>query len=244
MAVEAGGAEAATAGTAAGGAAGGGIRPANPAYRGAHRGPYKARHAGPVRPAAARQSSGRSLQPQVAGRKTAGQQGLQPQVAGKTAGSGGRMSDEERAKRKAEREQEARQQQGRARRQRAVTRLSSGTYHRIVIAEFLATVLIIAAAPFLVPRTSSSGTPEEEAAAAVKSASLSSPMTRLTAVCIVFFILALTANGARTGRIAAAFGALVMLGALLNATETWQALGQMFAGATAPPATAATRTGQ
>jgi hypothetical protein len=93
------------------------------------------------------------------------------------------------------------------------------------------TVLIIAAAPFLVPRETGSDTPDKEAAAAVQSLSLSRPLVRLTAACVVFFLLALMANGARAGRTAAALGGVVTLGALLNATDTWKALGQMFAGA-------------
>jgi hypothetical protein len=229
MAVEAGGAEAAAGGSAMTASRSGAARRPGPQSN------YKARHARPQRAAPARTSRPRTLQPQVAGSKTAGQQGMQPQVASQNGSSPRRMSPEERQQRRQEREQDRREQQGRARQQRAVTHLTSGTYHRIVIAEFLATVLIIAAAPFLVPRDTSSGTPAEEAAAAVKSLALSKPLTRLTAVCVIFFVLALTANGERTGRVAAAFGALVMLGAMLNATDTWTALGQVFTGAAGPP---------
>jgi len=224
MAVEAGGAEAAAGGSAmAGSARGATAAGKKPGYTGRHRGPQ--------RPAPGRRSSGRSLQPQVAGRKTAGQQGMQPQVAakkGNPARRGSGQGDQDQ-------EQQGRfQQQAQKRGKQLGAHLSAGTYHRVVIAEFLATVIIIAAAPFLVPRDAGSGTPAEEAEAAVKSVSLSKPLTRLTAVCVIFFILALSANGQRTGRVAAAFGALVMLGAMLNATDTWSALGQMFAGAAAP----------
>lgn len=108
-----------------------------------------------------------------------------------------------------------------------------GSYHRIVIAEFIATVLIIGASPFLIPRTSKSATPADVAKAAAKGAdplSLSGPLIRLTAACVVFFVLALLSSGPKTGRIAAAFGLLVMLGTLINATDMWTALGQAFSG--------------
>jgi hypothetical protein len=108
-----------------------------------------------------------------------------------------------------------------------------GGYHRIVIAEFIATIIIIAMSPFLVPRTTGSADPETEAKAAVRDLALSAPLVRLTAACAVFFVLALLSTGARTGKIAAAFGGLVTLGALINATDMWTAVGQVFAGAQA-----------
>lgn len=109
----------------------------------------------------------------------------------------------------------------------------SGAYHRVVIAEFVATIVIIGMSPFLVPRTDSSASPESEAKAAVRAMTLSAPLVRLTAACIVFFVLALLSTGRKTGKIAAAFGALVTLGALINATDMWTAVGQVFAGAQA-----------
>lgn len=156
---------------------------------------------------------------------------MQPQVAGKNSNPARRgpgQGDQDQG------QQGRIRQQAQKRGKQLGAHLTTGAYHRIVIAEFLATVLIIAAAPILVPRDASSGTPAEEARAAVRSLSLSRPLTRLTAVCVIFFILALSANGQRTGRVAAAFGGLVMLGALLNATDTWTALGQMFSGAHKP----------
>lgn len=115
----------------------------------------------------------------------------------------------------------------------AASAVGGRTYHRLVIAEFIATIIIIGASPFLVPRTSQSSDAESEAKAAVRAVTLGGPLIRLTAACIVFFVLALLSTGPKTGKIAAAFGALVMLGALINATDMWTALGQMFTGAAA-----------
>lgn len=108
-----------------------------------------------------------------------------------------------------------------------------GGYHRIVIAEFIATIIIIGMSPFLIPRTSASDDPETEAKAAVRDLALSAPLVRLTAACAVFFVLALLSTGQKTGRIAAAFGGLITLGTLINATDMWTAVGQVFAGAQA-----------
>jgi|SRR5579859_1294883 len=175
---------------------------------------------------AARPAPGRG-QGQLAPRKNPAQQGGQGQLAPQRANRGNPAQQDRQQQRGRQGAQGQLQQQAQKQR-KAFTRTA---YHRIVIAEFLATVLIIAAVPFLVPRDSGSGTPGEEAAAAVGSLSLSRPLVRLTAACVVFFMLALLANGQRTGRAAAALGGLVTLGALLNATDALTALGQMFAGA-------------
>jgi hypothetical protein len=88
------------------------------------------------------------------------------------------------------------------------------TYHRIVLAEFMVCVVLVGMSPVLTPRKS--GTQADETAAAF---SLAGPVVRLTAVSVVFFVLALMATGPRAGKVAAAFGALVVLGVLLNATD-------------------------
>ncbi len=190
------------------------------------------------RHAAGRQSAGRQArgpasqsaggQGSLAPRRTAAQRGGQGSLAPQRASRKGRGSPAGPADDDA-------QQPGQVQKfaRKHAPKLAATAYHRIVIAEFVATVIIIAMAPFLIPRDKSSADPEEEAAAAVRNLKLSRPLVRLTAVCIVFFILALSANGQRSGRVAAAAGALVMLGAMLNATETWAALGQAFAGAQA-----------
>lgn len=94
------------------------------------------------------------------------------------------------------------------------------TWHRVVLAEFAATVLIVGASPILTVRNASQG------AAAGEAVSLAGPLVRLTAVCLLFFVLALMAGGRKAGKVAAAFGALVLLGALLNATDELTLLGK------------------
>ncbi len=101
--------------------------------------------------------------------------------------------------------------------------LNDGRYRRIILAEFVACVVIVGATPFMTPRAKDQS-PEQ----AAKALALSAPMTRLTAVCVVFFVLALLAGGARTGKIAAAFGGLVTVGALVNATDMLKGLSAVF----------------
>jgi hypothetical protein len=103
-----------------------------------------------------------------------------------------------------------------------------GSYHRVVIAEFIVCVLLVGASPFLTPRTDKSKSAAEEATAALSAVSLAGPLVRLTALCIVFFSLALLSTGQKTGKIAAALGALVTLGVLLNATDMFTAISQAF----------------
>jgi hypothetical protein len=61
-------------------------------------------------------------------------------------------------------------------------------------------------------------------------------LVRMTAASILFFVLALMANGPRAGRIAAAFGGLVTVGTALNAGPVWTGLARVFGGAAAPAA--------
>jgi len=105
-----------------------------------------------------------------------------------------------------------------------------GRYRRIIIAEFAATVVIIGASPFLAPRKGSE-TPAEAAARFT----LAAPLVRLTAACIVFFALALMSHGQKTGRVAAAFGGLIMVGTLLNATTALDGLSMVFSSAPSSP---------
>jgi hypothetical protein len=208
------------AGTAAGSGAGAAARLRGRRPPGRHRAPRPAARPA-ARPPAYQPARG---QPQVAPParpRNPSSQGGQPQVApgrggGKPPGSG----------------LEARQAGDYA--QRSALRLTAGAYHRIVIAEYLATVLIIAVSPFLVPRDATSGPPDAEAEAITRTVSVARPLVRLTAASLLFFLLALMASGERAGRAAAAGGGLVMLGAMLNATGSWKAAGQAFAGAQTP----------
>lgn len=115
--------------------------------------------------------------------------------------------------------------------------LPSRTYHRVVLAEFVAAVVLVGASPILTPRTKKSGGKVVVDAAF----SLAGPLVRLTAVCISFFVLALMASGEKTGKIAAAFGALIVLGCLLNATDMLTVLAKAFG---PPPTSGSSGTGK
>jgi hypothetical protein len=101
----------------------------------------------------------------------------------------------------------------------------TGRYRHLIVAEFLATVVMIGASPFLAPRPKDQ-TPEE----AAKALSLAAPLVRLSAACIVFFVLALLSSGPRSGKLAAAFGGLVVLGVALNTTGNISGLNMVFTG--------------
>jgi hypothetical protein len=94
------------------------------------------------------------------------------------------------------------------------------TYHRWILAEYAVCIVVVASHPFLAPKK------DVETSAVTKS--LAMPVIRLTALSMVFFVLALLANGPRTGKVAAAFGGLVTLGVIMNATESAKTLSKMF----------------
>lgn len=102
----------------------------------------------------------------------------------------------------------------------------TGAYHRWVIAEFAIAVVVIGASPLLRP----GGPIGKGNAGKVEEGSLAGPLIRLTAVCILFFVLALMANGPRSGKIAAAFGALVDLGIIFNSLPEWKTITTAFGG--------------
>jgi hypothetical protein len=109
--------------------------------------------------------------------------------------------------------------------QRYTVQAPSRTYHRIILAEFVGCLILVAAAPILNPATKSGGGSD---AAVNTTVSFAGPLVRLTALCITFFVLALMASGPRTGKIAAALGGLVLCGAMLTAKDVWAALGDAF----------------
>lgn len=110
----------------------------------------------------------------------------------------------------------------------------SGGAHRLVLAEYLGVMLILFATEILGPIGAGKQAPSP--ADAAKSASPGAGiLVRMTAASILFFALALMANGPRAGRIAAAFGGLVVLGTALNAAPVWTGLGRVFGGAAAQP---------
>lgn len=108
----------------------------------------------------------------------------------------------------------------------------SGGAHRLVLAEYLAVMLMLIATEIIGPIGEGASTPTPEQAA--KASTGAGIVVRITAASILFFALALAANGPRAGRIAAAFGGLVTVAVALNAAPVWTALGRIFGGAAAP----------
>lgn len=88
--------------------------------------------------------------------------------------------------------------------------------HRLVIAEFIACVVLIGASPLLT-RQSTNG-----------HLYVANDFLRLSGVCLLFFILALMSNSPQMSRFAAAFGGLVTLGALYNANAAIVAIAELF----------------
>jgi hypothetical protein len=93
-------------------------------------------------------------------------------------------------------------------------------YTRWVMVEFIVCLLVVASKPFLAPRKGQDVSPATK--------SLAMPVVRLTAVCLIYFVLALLANGPRTGKIAAAFGGLVMVGTIMNASDSMTTITAMM----------------
>ena len=94
-------------------------------------------------------------------------------------------------------------------------------------------MLILIATEILGPLGEGDKLPSPQQAA--KSSVGAGILVRMTAASILFFVLALMANGPRAGRIAAAFGGLVTVGTALNAGPVWTGLGRVFGGAAGPP---------
>lgn len=94
-----------------------------------------------------------------------------------------------------------------------------GAAHKLVIAEFIICVVLIGITPILM-RSPTNG-----------HIYVPNDFVRLSAVCLLFFVLALLANSPQTSRFAAAFGALVTLGVAFNASQSLTAIGNVFGAA-------------
>lgn len=102
---------------------------------------------------------------------------------------------------------------------------STKGWNGVVLAEFIISVIIVGASPFLIPRSNATKTAEKvsiEAGTVTLSPIFfaADDLVRLSAVSLVFFILALMANGEKSSKFAAAFGGLVTMGLLLNAARS------------------------
>lgn len=106
-----------------------------------------------------------------------------------------------------------------------------GRYTVYVAAEYLACMALISVSGGLIAGESTPATLADPAIVLV----------RLTATSALFWVLALLTAGARTGRLAAAFGALVTAGVALNASNFFADAAKIF-GVT-PPSTSAVPVG-
>jgi hypothetical protein len=93
--------------------------------------------------------------------------------------------------------------------------------HKLVIAEFILCVVLIGIAPILVRPPAPDGSGREHVY-------LANDFVRLSATCLLFFVLALMANQPRSAKFAAAFGGLVVLGAAFNANKAFIAVSSLF----------------
>jgi hypothetical protein len=114
------------------------------------------------------------------------------------------------------------------------------SYHRWILAEFLFAVVVTVAHPFLAAGGEQSAAQSQAQAQGQPPPSLAMPLVRLTAISLVFFILAFLANGPKIGKVAAAFGLLVDLGIAFNSLPEFGVVQAMFgAAASGPPPTSA-----
>lgn len=104
------------------------------------------------------------------------------------------------------------------------------SYSTIVAVEYIACMVMIGLSAGLVGQKNTADVIASPAVA----------MVRMSAVSILFFVLAILSSGEKAGRVAAAFGGLVTCGVALNATREWKAIANIFS---APKKTSSSSTG-
>jgi hypothetical protein len=99
------------------------------------------------------------------------------------------------------------------------------SYHRWVMAEFIACVILVGLTPLIKAPQDAEGNdlaPEDSLFGA-------NALIRLTAISVVFLILSLLSNNEKSGKFASAFGGLVLAGLLVNTSpDLWEKLGSLF----------------
>lgn len=104
---------------------------------------------------------------------------------------------------------------------------SQKTYHRWVMAEFVGCIVLVGLTPLLNEPKDANGQPAATADVLFGADAL----VRLSALCVVFFILSLLSNQEKSGKFAAAFGGLIMTGILVNTSPAmWKQIGSLFGG--------------
>lgn len=109
-----------------------------------------------------------------------------------------------------------------------LTGRAHGPYTGVIAGEFVVAAIMVAVNSVL----SSVNSPAKSTTsdAIVNPSATVDGMIQFTAVCAVFFVLSLLASGRKAGRVAAAFGGLVVAGIAVNAAPTWQTLFLVFTG--------------
>ena len=102
--------------------------------------------------------------------------------------------------------------------QKAAKPKEGATYHRAVLAEFLGAAVLAVLGGVLSPRKRADGV-----------VTWVHIIVQLTAICGVFFVLALLSASPKLGKIAAAFGLLVLLGVLMNSADSIRKMAAVFA---------------
>lgn len=95
-----------------------------------------------------------------------------------------------------------------------------GKAHRVVAAEFLLCVVLVGLGPIVIRKPKNGHVYE------------ANDFVRLSALSLLFFVLALMSNTPRTAKLAAAFGGLVTLGVVYNAAPAVTAAGAVFVNST------------
>ena len=95
---------------------------------------------------------------------------------------------------------------------------AGGGARKTIVAEFALCILLIGITPVVMRK------PDKDGHLYVPN-----DIVRLSAVSLLFFVLALMANGPRSAKVAATFGALVTLGTTFNAARSIDAIGKIFA---------------
>ena len=101
------------------------------------------------------------------------------------------------------------------------------SYHRWVMAEFIACVVLVGLTPLIKNPQDAEGNDlaPEDALFGAKA------LIRITALSVVFVILALLSNNEKSGKFASAFGGLVLAGVLINTSpDIWTKIGSLFGG--------------
>lgn len=103
-------------------------------------------------------------------------------------------------------------------------------YTRVVGGEFLLAALILAASTVMISKARGKqlASVPPQTPGSTRALTTAMPLSRLTATCALYILLALLSSGDRTGRIAAGFGGLVVLGVVFSERDVFTAMSEIF----------------